>query len=62
MKYDYIVDSSGKGTHITIQAAIDATEKSDAAVPSILIRPGFYDESLVAHEPLELKGGEPTAD
>ncbi len=53
----WIVDASGKGSHTTIQAAIDAGSKNpgpDGA--SIVVNPGAYVEQLQITQPVSIRG------
>lgn len=48
----YVVDGTGKGDYVSINAAIEAANPGY----KILIRPGIYQESLVVQKPLNIIG------
>lgn len=55
---DFVVDAEGRGTHRTVQAAVDAVPASDTRRWVIHIRPGTYREPLCIRDkaPLLLRG------
>lgn len=57
-KADFVVDAEGRGTHRTVQAAVDAVPASDTRRWVIHIRPGTYREPLCIRDkaPLLLRG------
>ncbi len=53
----WIVDASGKGSHTTIQAAIDAGSKNPGPDgTSIVVNPGAYIEQLRISQPVSIRG------